>query len=187
MPTSSILHETFKLAEPCSFQYSLDGNDHNPHASLWYGLTKAIDKITKDYIVPTTESKHKHYTIVILPDTYTSFDFDTTVDVMPDLTSAVINAISRRIYRKKIKESCTVSSEMYIKTVMFINNAIDGDIVVFDLVKLNVKCEFTRHNGNPNYVFDVKGEIELLTDEDELRHDFKNGVWGALKYIWCKK
>jgi hypothetical protein len=62
-----------------------------------------------------------------------------------------------------------------------VNKDNDHDIVLFDLVELNFKCKF-------NYIettklFDIEGSVEILTDEDELRHDFKNGIWEMLKYF----
>lgn len=179
MPTSSILDTKFKLPE----SYDLNFKTCATHVSdaihqLYCHLSTSI---FDDYVID-----NKHYSIKIVTPTNSNQDFDTSVDNLPSFTHAFTNAVFRRLYNKpNAFETFEFSDKTYVRNVIFVNKDNDRDIVLFDLVELDFKCKF-------NYIettklFDVEGNIEILTDEDELRHDFKNGIWDMLKYIWCRK
>ena len=177
MPTSLILDRKFKLPKSCGL------NDENgkPHKSnAIYHLFNYLDPIFNDYIIDD-----KHYSIKIIAPTFNQ-DYDTSVDNIPSFANAFTDAVYRRLANiSNISETFEFSDKTYVRNVIFVNKNNDHDIVLFDLVELDFKCKF-------NYIettklFDIEGNIEILTDEDELRHDFKNGMWDVLKYIWCKK
>lgn len=178
MPTSSILDRNFKLPKSCILNDDF-GTSHEPDVThqLYCHLNASI---FDDYVIDD-----KHYSIkVITPNG--NQDFDTNVDYLPSFTHAFTNAVYRRLANSpNVSETFEFSDKTYVRNVIFANKDNKHDIVLFDLVELDFKCKF-------NYIettklFDVEGNIEILTDEAELRHDFKNGMWDVLKYIWCRK
>lgn len=134
--------------------------------------------IFDDYVIDG-----KHYSIKIVTPNGNQ-DFDTTVDILPSFTHAFTNAVSRRLFNMpNVTETFELSDKTYVKNVIFVNKDNNRDIVLFDLVELDFKCKF-------NYIettklFDIEGSVEILTDEDELRHDFAN-TWEMLKYFLCR-
>lgn len=177
MPTSLILDTKFKLPKSCD----LDDKNCKPNKSnTIYHLYKYLDPIFNDYVIDD-----KRYSIKIITPTYNQ-DYDTSVDNAPSFTSAFTDAIYRRLVNiSNVSETFEFSDKTYVKNVIFVNKNNDHDIVLFDLVELDFKCKF-------NYIettklFDIEGSIEILTDEADLRHDFKNGMWEMLKYFVTPK
>lgn len=174
MPTSLILDTKFKLPKSCNLNDEKGMTQYHDATYQLYCHLKT--SIFDDYVID-----NKHYSIKIVTPTDNQ-DFDTNVDNLPSFTHAFTNAVSRRLYnRPSTFETFEFSDKTYVRNVIFVNKDNDRDIVLFDLVELNFKCNF-------NYVettklFDIEGSVEILTDEDELRHDFKNGIWEMLKYF----
>lgn len=178
MPTSLILDTKFKLPEPCDLNFKTDATNISDaiHQLHCYLSTSIFD----DYVID-----NKHYSIKIVTPTDKQ-DFDTNVDNLPSFTHAFRNAVSRRLYnRPSTFETFEFSDKKYVRNVIFVNKDNDHDIVLFDLVELNFKCKFNYIKDTK--LFNVEGDIEILTDEDDLRHDFKNGMWDVMKYLLCKK
>ena len=184
MPTSLILDAKFKLPKSCNLNDEKGTTQYHDATYQLYCHLKT--SIFDDYVID-----NKHYSIKIVTPTNNQ-DFDTNVDDLPSFTHAFTNAVYRRLYNKyciinrlNAFETFEFSDKTYVRNVIFMNKDNDRDIVLFDLVELDFKCKF-------NYVettklFDIEGSVEILTDEDELRHDFKNGIWDMLKYVWCRK
>lgn len=183
MPTSLILGTEFKLPESC------DLNDEN---GVMLGMSRESSAIYQLHyqlnasIFDNCVIDNKRYSMKIVTPNNNQ-DFDTSVDCLPSFTYAFTNAISRRLFNrpKNVSETFEFSDKTYVRNVIFVNKDNDRDIVLFDLVELNFKCKFNYIETTKLY--DVEGSVEILTDENELRHDFKNGMWDVLKYIWCRK
>ena len=178
MPTSLILDTKFKLPKSCVLNDDFGMSRESDATHQLYCHLNA--SIFDDYVVDD-----KHYSIkTVTPNG--NQDFDTNVDTLPSFTHAFTNAVSRRLYnRPNVLETFEFSDKTYVRNVIFVNKDNDHDIVLFDLVVLNFKCKFSHIETTK--LFDIEGSVEILTDEADLRHDFKNGMWDVLKYIWCKK
>ena len=178
MPTSLILDTKFKLPKSCNLNDEKGVTQYSDAIHQLYCHLNA--SIFDDYVID-----NKHYSIKTVTPTANQ-DFDTNVDNLPSFTYAFTNAVSRRLYnRPNTFETFEFSDKTYVRNAMFVNKDNNRDIVLFDLVELDFKCKF-------NYIkttklFDIEGSIEILTDEADLRHDFKDGMWDMLKYIWCRK
>lgn len=179
MPTSSILDIKFKLPELCD----LNDDEHgipNKSNAIYHLYNHLKPSVFDNYVI-----NDNRYSIKVATPT-NNWDFDTNVDNLPSFTDAFTNAISRRLFnRPNVSETFEFSDKTYVRNVIFVNKDNDHDIVLFDLVELNFKCKFNYFKTAK--LFDIEGSIEILTDETDLRHDFKNGMWGMLKYIWCRK
>lgn len=179
MPTSLILDTKFKLPEPCDLNDDKNGVSNRSNAI--YRLYNYLGpSIFDNYVIDD-----KHYSIKIAMPTG-NWDFDTNVDNLPSFADAATNPVSRRLFnRPNVSESFEFSDKTYVRNVIFVNKDNDRDIVLFDLVELDFKYKFNYIETTKLY--DIEGSIEILTDEADLRHDFNNGMWDMLKYIWCRK
>lgn len=183
MPTSSILHEKIKLSKNCILG---NGNPGDYIGPTFGGLMQdRLVGLFSDYLVDTTKSGIKHYTVKQASAIDTCSEYDPAIDNSINIGWNVTNAIVKRVFNAKAKSSCnesfSIENKLYIKDVIFVNNNDENDIVLFDLMEIKYKVDFEIVSKDPN-VYSVKGEIELLTDENDLRHDFHN-TWEMLKHF----
>ena len=184
MPTSSILHKEIKLHENCLLGFESPSNYIGPtFGSL---IRDCLVDLFNNYLVDTAKSGTKHYAIKQAStfDTYSEYDLSTVGNSI-NIGWNVTNAINKQVFGTKDKassgESFSIENKLYMKDVIFVNNNDENDIVLFDLVEINYKFDFEVVSKDPN-VFEVKGEIELLTDENDLRHDFTT-TWEMFKHF----
>ena len=187
MPTSSILHEKIELPINCILGNKNPGDYIGPTAG---GLIRnRLVNLFGDYHVDTAKSGVKHYSVK-LASVVSAFDLCSEYDlsitgISMNIGSNVANTISKQIFNTRAKanrdESFSIENKLYMKDVLFINNNDENDIVLFDLMEIKYKFDFKIVSKNPS-VYEVKGEIELLTDENDLRHDFTN-TWEMFKHF----
>ncbi len=183
MPTSSILHEKIELCKNCILGNENPGDYIGP---TFAGLIRdRLVDLFGDYHVDM-KSGVKHYSVKLA----SAFDINSEYDLSIAGNSIniglnVVSTINRQIFNTKARanygESFSIENKLYMKDVLFVNNDNENDIVLFDLVEIKYKFDFEIVSKDPS-VFEVKGEIELLTDENDLRHDFTT-TWGMLKHF----
>ena len=184
MPTSSILHEEIELCKNCILGNENPGDYIGP---TFGGLIRdRLVDLFSDYHVDTAKSGTKHYSIKLASafDINSEYDLSTANNTI-NVGLNVASTINRQIFNAKARanhdESFSLKNKIYMKDVLFVNNNDENDIVLFDLIEIRYKFNFEIVSKNPS-IFEVKGEIELLTDENDLRHDFTN-TWEMLKHF----
>lgn len=184
MPTSQILHEEIKLYKNCILGNENPGDYIGP---TFGGLIRdRLVELFGNYLVNTAKSGTKHYSIKLASAFDVNCEYDSSTAGSPmNIGLNVANIINRQIFNTRAKANCgesfSLENTIYMKDVLFVNNSDENDIVLFDLMEIKYKFNFEIVSKNPS-VFEVKGEIELLTDEDDLRHDFTN-TWEMLKHF----
>ena len=185
MPTSSILHEEIKLSKNCILGIENPGDYIGP---VFGGLLRDyLINLFNDYLVDTTKSGVKHYAIKQAStfDTRSEYNLSTLDDSM-NIGWNITNVITNQVFNaaranNDSSESFSIENKLYMRDIIFVNNNDKNDIVLFDLMEINYKIDFVIVSKDPN-VFEVKGEIDLLTDENDLRHDFTN-AWDMFKHF----
>ena len=184
MPTSLILHEKIELCKNCILGNENPGDCIGP---TFGGLIRdRLVNLFGDYHVDTGKSEVKHYSVKLASAFNINSEYDLSITgISMNIGSDVANTINRQIFNTKVKSNCgksfSIENKLYMKDVLFINNNDENDIVLFDLMEIKYKFDFKIVSKNPS-VYEVKGEIELLTDENDLRHDFTN-TWEMLKHF----
>ena len=184
MPTSSILHEEIKLCKNCIIGNENPGDYIGP---TFGGLIRDhLVNLFGDYHVDTAKSGVKHYAAKLASVFDINSEYDSsTIDNSINIGLNVANTISKQVFNTRVRANCnksfSIENTIYMKDVLFVNNNDKNDIVLFDLMEIKYKFNFEIVSENPS-VFEVKGEIELLTDENDLRHDFTN-TWEMLKHF----
>ena len=186
MPTSSILHEKIELYKNCILGNENPGDYIGPtFGSL---IRDHLVNLFSDYHVDTAKpGVVKHYTAKQASafDTYSEYSLssvDNSMNIGWNIASAMTSqAISMARANNNNNESFSIENKLYMKDVIFVNNNDKNDIVLFDLVEIDYKINFEIVSKDPS-VFEVKGEIDLLTDENDLRHDFTN-TWEMFKHF----
>lgn len=188
MPTSSILHEKIRLCKNCILNIGGDSGDYV--GPTFSGLIRdSLTDLFKDYIVDGSKSGIKHYAIKQASALNMYYECDlATLDNSINIGCNVTNAINKQVFNTKAvaknNKSFSIENKLYMKDIIFVNN--DGDdLVLFDLIECKYKFDFELVSENPN-VYSVTGEIELLTDENDLRHDFTN-AWELFKHFVTRK
>ncbi len=181
MPTSLILNKKFKIKSTARRL----NNRPNEYEDFYESdpVYKTLSKIFSDYKAPRGSENENHYAIKIANNLFGSSTYDVN-NALTDLSSYVTNLLTGKIYvcnTPDFKHDHTAKLNMICSNVVFVNKENENDIVLFKLMKLEVYCDCKWIDDKQQYSIE-DGEISLLSDEMELRQNFKS-FWDFAKYI----